>query len=37
MEAADQIVGHATPGMGANYGEGYPIEMLYEYVVAATK
>jgi integrase len=36
MEASDQILGHATPGMGANYGEGYPIEMLYEYVIAAT-
>jgi integrase len=36
MEAADQIIGHATPGMGANYGEGYAIEVLYEYVIAAT-
>jgi site-specific recombinase XerD len=37
MEAADQIIGHSTPGMGANYGEGYSLEVLYEYVVAATK
>lgn len=34
-EAADQIIGHATPGMGANYGEGYPLDLLYGWVVAA--
>ncbi|MEX3935082.1 DUF6538 domain-containing protein [Paraburkholderia phymatum] len=34
-EAADQIIGHATPGMGANYGEGYPLEMLYAWIIAA--
>jgi integrase len=34
-EAADQIIGHATPGMGANYGEGYSLEMLHDWIVAA--
>jgi len=34
-EAADEIIGHATPGMGANYGEGYPLEDLYDWLVAA--
>lgn len=34
-EAADQIIGHATPGMGANYGEGYPLDLLYQWVVEA--
>ena len=34
-EAADQIIGHVTPRMGANYGEGYPLEMLYQWVVEA--
>ena len=34
-EAADQIIGHATPGMGANYGEGYPLELLHEWLLAA--
>ncbi|MDN8037478.1 DUF6538 domain-containing protein [Burkholderia vietnamiensis] len=34
-EAADQIIGHATPGMGANYGEGYPLDLLYEWLVQA--
>lgn len=34
-EAADQIIGHVTPGMGANYGEGYPLEMLYDWIVQA--
>jgi hypothetical protein len=33
--AADQIIGHATPGMGANYGKGHPLEMLYQWVVEA--
>ncbi|HEP6278457.1 TPA: tyrosine-type recombinase/integrase [Burkholderia vietnamiensis] len=31
-EAADQIIGHVTPGMGANYGEGYPLEMLADWL-----
>jgi integrase len=34
-EAADQIIGHATPGMGANYGEGYPLHDLRDWLVAA--
>ncbi|MGC3025820.1 DUF6538 domain-containing protein [Burkholderia sp. DN3021] len=34
-EAADQIIGHATPGMGANYGEGYPLDLLYEWLLQA--
>lgn len=34
-EAADQLIGHVTPGMGANYGEGYPLEMLYQWLVEA--
>lgn len=32
----DQITGHKTPGMGANYGEGYPLEMLSEWLLKAT-
>ncbi|SAK95972.1 Transposase from transposon Tn916 [Caballeronia temeraria] len=34
-EAADEIIGHATPGMGANYGEGYPLGDLRDWLVAA--
>jgi integrase len=36
-EAADQIIGHKTEGMGANYGEGYPLELLYEWLVQANE
>ncbi|KAB0657128.1 tyrosine-type recombinase/integrase [Burkholderia diffusa] len=32
----DQITGHKTPGMGANYGEGYPLEMLADWLNKAT-
>lgn len=34
-EAADQIIGHSTPGMGANYGEGYPLDLLHGWIVEA--
>lgn len=33
--ARDQITGHKTPGMGANYGEGYPMAQLAEWVTKA--
>lgn len=33
----DQITGHKTPGMGANYGEGYPLEMLAGWLGKATQ
>lgn len=33
----DQITGHKTPGMGANYGQGYPLAMLAERLTKATK
>lgn len=32
----DQITGHKTPGMGANYGRGYPPEMLADWLGRAT-
>ena len=35
-EAADQLFGHRTPGMGARYGRGYPLETLAEWLVKAT-
>ncbi|WP_321807977.1 tyrosine-type recombinase/integrase [Burkholderia sp. BCC1993] len=31
----DQIIGHKTPGMGANYGEGYPLEVRAEWLAKA--
>ncbi|GJH23800.1 site-specific integrase [Caballeronia novacaledonica] len=34
--ARDQITGHATPGMGAKYGEGYPLAQLAEWLTKAT-
>jgi integrase len=34
--ARDQIIGHATPGMGAKYGEGYPLDYLSEWLQKAT-
>lgn len=34
-EAQDQIVGHRTPGMGAHYGQGYPLEMLADWLKQA--
>jgi len=33
----DQITGHKTPGTGANYGQGYPPDMLAGWLVKATK
>jgi integrase len=33
--ARDQITGHKTPGMGANYGEGYPLAQLSEWLTSA--
>lgn len=35
-EATDQLLGHRTPGVGAGYGRGYPLEMLAEWLVRAT-
>ncbi|WP_159462873.1 tyrosine-type recombinase/integrase [Caballeronia telluris] len=35
-EAADQIIGHQTPGMGARYGRGYPLDQLAGWLVKAT-
>ncbi|WP_433694999.1 tyrosine-type recombinase/integrase [Paraburkholderia phenoliruptrix] len=34
--ARDQITGHATRGMGAKYGQGYPLEQLATWVEKAT-
>jgi integrase len=34
--ARDQITGHATPGMGAKYGQGYPLEQLANWLAKAT-
>ncbi|HEF4840208.1 TPA: tyrosine-type recombinase/integrase [Burkholderia vietnamiensis] len=31
----DQITGHKTPGMGANYGDGYPLKMLADWLAKA--
>ncbi|WP_250480615.1 site-specific integrase [Caballeronia sp. GAOx1] len=33
--ARDQITGHATPGMGAKYGQGYPLAQLAEWMAKA--
>ncbi|MGF6995186.1 DUF6538 domain-containing protein [Paraburkholderia sp. GAS32] len=33
----DQILGHATPGVGASYGKGYPLEMLADWLTKATE
>jgi integrase len=33
--ARDQITGHKTPGMGANYGEGYPLGQLADWMTKA--
>lgn len=30
--AKDQVLGHVTPGMGARYGEGYPLDQLLEWM-----
>jgi integrase len=35
--ARDRITGHATPGMGAKYGEGYPLGQLAEWLAKATR
>ncbi|SAK88624.1 site-specific tyrosine recombinase XerD [Caballeronia glebae] len=33
--ARDQITGHKTPGMGANYGRGYPLDYLADWLTKA--
>jgi hypothetical protein len=33
--ARDQITGHKTPGMGASYGEGYPMAQLAQWLTKA--
>ncbi|SAL50885.1 site-specific tyrosine recombinase XerC [Caballeronia turbans] len=33
--ARDQLTGHRTPGMGANYGEGYPLAQLADWLANA--
>jgi integrase len=33
----DQILGHSTPGVGASYGKGYPLEMLADWLSKATE
>ncbi|MGF6443625.1 DUF6538 domain-containing protein [Paraburkholderia youngii] len=35
-DVRDRITGHKTPGMGAEYGEGFPLEMLAEWLTKAT-
>lgn len=32
----DQILGHTTPGVGASYGKGYPLDQLAGWLVKAT-
>jgi integrase len=32
LEIMDALLGHVTPGVGAGYGEGYPIEVLAEWM-----
>ncbi|MEM5342403.1 tyrosine-type recombinase/integrase [Paraburkholderia azotifigens] len=32
----DRILGHATPGVGATYGRGHPLEMLADWLAKAT-
>jgi integrase len=34
--AKDQILGHATPGIGAKYGQGYPLDQLAGWLGKAT-
>lgn len=36
-EATDQLLGHRTPGVGARYGQGYPLEHLAEWLTKATE
>jgi integrase len=36
-DVRDQITGHKTPGMGAEYGEGFPLEMLAKWLEEATQ
>lgn len=33
----DQILGHTTPGIGARYGQGYPLNLLAEWVNRAVE
>ncbi|MFM0729267.1 tyrosine-type recombinase/integrase [Paraburkholderia sediminicola] len=34
-EISDQILGHVTPGVGAGYGQGYPLDMRAEWLTRA--
>lgn len=33
----DQLLGHRTPGVGAGYGQGYPLDMLADWLSKATE
>jgi integrase len=35
-DVRDRITGHKPPGMGARYGEGYPLPMLAAWLMRAT-